>query len=406
MIDSVKKYKAKIKVILFWLMILLLTAFFVKPDIFTIKYTVLLMLIYCGICAYLKKKLLFSIYEVALILFLGIYSLLEYSLYDALCFISIVLGTYYFVKYIVYNYRDKESKIVIVLYALVIGYMMFALLNLKGFYDNPERGMLRREWPELFSGSILTTTSYAIYYSVILSQILPAFLLLKRYKIPAFFVILLSVLSLGYSTYFQSRIPIMIMLITYIIETIAFFICCKDNTKTKKILIWSYIVLFFSVFIFSIVVLLNINNIQSNSLILKLLEVLKRDGGIFGNIRFKIQWNVISQLLQNPLGGHKANLLSFPHCHNVWLDIANDYGIPLFALFSVYTVFTLLNVVKLLKKDCISVEHKLMLVGAYFSFFLYYSVESPWYSTSYVTLVGWVYVQGIISGCVSKGENG
>ena len=87
--------------------------------------------------------------------------------------------------------------------------------------------------------------------------------------------------------------------------------------------------------------------------------------------------------------------------HNVWLDLANEAGvIPFFALL-LYTIWTAYELIRFIAKKEIATEVKLLMVGIYGAFFLYYNVESAIRATVHF-MTPWMLVNGLVHGYISK----
>ena len=125
--------------------------------------------------------------------------------------------------------------------------------------------------------------------------------------------------------------------------------------------------------------------------------VMERDGGILNNIRFVAQRQAICQLFDHPMGGRQMTMVLGNFCHNTWLDMANAGGLIPFFAFTAYTIYSLYELCALMKQKEISTEVKLMTVGIYGVFFLYFSVE-PALDASIHYLTPWIFVNSMVHG--------
>ena len=131
---------------------------------------------------------------------------------------------------------------------------------------------------------------------------------------------------------------------------------------------------------------------------------LGKDGGILNNVRFVAQRQALFQIFDHPLGGRQMELVLGNYCHNTWLDMANAGGVIPFSAFTVYTVLTIYKLACFVRKRTVSTEIKLMAVGIYTVFFLYFSVE-PALDASIHYLTPWIFLNGLIHGYLSKSDN-
>ena len=90
--------------------------------------------------------------------------------------------------------------------------------------------------------------------------------------------------------------------------------------------------------------------------------------------------------------------------HNVWLDLAHEAGIIPFFAFTGYTLWTLIELIRFVAKKEIVAEVKLMVVGIYAAFFLYYSIESAIRATVHF-MSPWILVNGLVHGYITKNDN-
>ena len=102
------------------------------------------------------------------------------------------------------------------------------------------------------------------------------------------------------------------------------------------------------------------------------LEAMNRDGGIFNNIRFKVQRRALEQLFVYPMGGNMMDHLEQAHTHNAWLDMADIGGVIPFFAFVLYTILTIYEMIKLLLKKEISTGTKVFFAGLFTAYFVFF----------------------------------
>ena len=81
--------------------------------------------------------------------------------------------------------------------------------------------------------------------------------------------------------------------------------------------------------------------------------------------------------------------------------MANAAGLIPFFAFAAYTVYTAWETVRLVINKEVGPEIKMILAGLYFAFFLYMSVE-PALDASIHLVTPWIFVNGMIHGCMLK----
>lgn len=129
-----------------------------------------------------------------------------------------------------------------------------------------------------------------------------------------------------------------------------------------------------------------------------------KDGGIFNNVRFMAQRQALLQLFDYPMGGRQMEMILGNYCHNTWLDMANASGLIPFLGFTAYTLFTLYELSRYMRKSSVTTEIKLVTIGIYVAFFLYFSVE-PALDASIHYLTPWIFLNGLVHGHLSNFRN-
>ena len=89
------------------------------------------------------------------------------------------------------------------------------------------------------------------------------------------------------------------------------------------------------------------------------------------------------------------------YCHNTWLDMANAAGLIPFFAFTGYTIYTLYQLILFIRKKSIETDFKIIAVGIYVAFFLFYTVE-PAMDASIHYLTPWVFLNTVIQETIVK----
>lgn len=288
--------------------------------------------------------------------------------------------------------RNSEQKIYLLLMILVVGFSIHGILNSYMWYAGYAVPGTRR-WPDFWNGNIVPGTQHVAYFMPAMAMFIPAVLYFRNNKIINIVVIVLTVFF-GYTALStRSRMTVLIFAIVVLVQLLLYVIyewnTVKKLMKNKRI--WMACV--------AIVVGMFVGFfwVKDMPVMKAFINNLGKDGGILNNERFQTQRLAVQQIFDYPMGGYQMNLGSLGQCHNVWLDMANAAGIIPFLAFVSYTLYSLYNLVRFMRKSDITTEIKLLIMGVYGSFLLYFNVE-PALEASIHWITPWLFLNGIIYG--------
>ena len=311
------------------------------------------------------------------------------------------------VMYVLSNYiggdikdsEKRDQKFLGILFALIVGYTIHGLLNSYMYYA----GYIKegtRQWYDFWTRSYMPGPQHNLLYLPVLAAFFPAVIRFRERKIRNLLIIGSSLFFLFTSLVTRSRMSIMIFALVLVGQVILYFLL--ESRKLKHILtnkkVWCACL---GVIILSGVLLFLL---KDTSIIKNFVANFSRGGGIFNNIRFKLQRQALSQLFEYPMGGKQMHLaVKYTHMyvHNVWLDMANTSGIIPFFAFVGFTVFSVVTLVRFLLWKGISTEIKLITAGLYGAFFLFYMVE-PALEASIHYMTPWMMVNGLMYALMAK----
>lgn len=309
------------------------------------------------------------------------------------------------IMYVLANYlaceikaqEKKEEKIVLVLLVMVIGLTVHGLLNSYTFLDGQWKDGNIRVWKDFWSGEYVHGTMQVLYYLPAIALVFPALMFFKNKKICNVFLVLSAIFFVYISIVSQSRMSVVILPVVFFVQAIIYVLLNKEQVRkyiTKRIILILTGVLLTGVIIVAILLF-------STSSGKTFISILDRDGGIFNNIRFKIQRSALKQLLVYPMGGNLMDHLGYAHAHNVWLDIADIGGIIPFTSFVGYTAITIYELIKLVLKKDILIETKMMVMGLYVVYFLFFTIE-PGLNWHVYFIAPWLFLHGLVHGYIKK----
>lgn len=293
--------------------------------------------------------------------------------------------------------EDREKRFLLLLFMLILGHSIHGVLNsylfLDGQWDNGDI----RVWMDCWLGVCLPGTQQIVYFLPALAMVFPAAAYFKNRKCVNALMILTAFFFIYISMYSQTRTSVLILPLVFAAQAVLYVIL--EWEKVRKLLskrqvklagIGMIVLLLAAVFL-----------LKDQPIVSKFIGIMGRDGGIFNNIRFKLQRRALQQLFVYPMGGDKMDFMGYPHAHNAWLDIANMGGLIPFFAFSAYTFLTVFELIRWLMKKEIPTERKLMLAGIYGAFFLYYTVERA-YEGSMHFMTPWFFINGLVHGELTK----
>jgi len=218
---------------------------------------------------------------------------------------------------------------------------MFGILETSSIYHRPIRAnnniyINRQGHIKYFHDNTLlyNLTHWTIYLIPVISLIVYSIINFRKTPIISVIILCLSSICTYLSFYIDLRNSVVITIIIAFLAIIIHFI---KNRKSKRIT-----VLYFALCIIGVFFLLCLNKYISTKELLNN-DTWSRNGGFFGNIRFKWQVEVLRNLLYHPRGGYE--LADSRHAHNLWLDIAKDAGIAPFTMLFILLIISIKDMI-------------------------------------------------------------
>lgn len=309
------------------------------------------------------------------------------------------------VLYVLGNYLGSEIKtkenyeklFFWLLFTLVLGHSIHGFLNsllfLDGQWDNGDI----RVWMDCWMGICLPGTQQIVYFLPALAMVFPALAYFKKRKCLNALLIVTAFFFIYISMYSQTRTSVLIFPLVFAAQAVLYVILewkkvrgILSKRKVKLGLLAAVLLLAAALFV-----------LKDQPVVSEFIGIMGRDGGIFNNIRFKLQRMALQQLFLYPMGGDQMSFMGYPYAHNAWLDMANMGGLIPFFAFSAYTFLTVYELIRWLRKKEVSTERKLILAGIYGAFFLYYTVERA-YDGSMHFMTPWFFINGLVHGELTK----
>lgn len=397
MID-IKKEKGYI---LYALILVYLTCYFIQLFGFPDLLMLVLGAIFCLILLLKQKKLRVDLGVCLIAITMFSYCIVVFGIRA----IVIMMPYIPVLMYVLSHYLSKEIKVhdksgielSKVIYCLVFGHAVHGVLN-SYLYFAGYRWEGTRYWMDVWQREIIPGTQLTLYYIPVFAVLFPALIYFTKKKSRNIMVILLSLFFVYASLATRTRTTLLVLALVFFIQGVIFVLLEKEkvmkNVTPKKLgLFFGGIIVLIAVLVFALkdleIIRIFINN-------------LSKGGGILNNIRFVVQRQALSQIFDYPWGGSQM-VLDLKLTHNVWLDLANEAGIIPFFAFAGYTLWTLYELIRFVMKKEIATEVKLMMVGIYVAFFLYYTVESAIRATVHF-MTPWMLVNGLVHGYVSNND--
>lgn len=340
------------------------------------------------------------------------------------CFITVTIASYFIIvhgtraftmslpyvgilMYVLGNYlsgevkqkQNSETLYMLLLFTIVLGHAIHGVLNSCLFLDGQFFEDDFRVWQDIWMQIPLPGTQQVVYFLPILAMVFPAIAYFKKRKCANVLMIVAAVFFIYISMASQTRTSVLILPLVFAAQMVLYVIFewkkvqkILSHKNTKKIGVAFLVVLIAALFL-----------LKDHPLVSSFMGIMGRDGGIFNNIRFKLQRSALQQLFLYPMGGDQMDFMGYPYAHNAWLDMANMAGLIPFFAFAAYTVHVVYELIRWLMKKEISTERKLVLAGIFGAFFLYYTVERA-FDGSMHFMTPWFFINGLVHGELTEGK--
>lgn len=387
--------------IIYSMILIYLTCYFIKLFGFPDLLMLVLGAIFCLILLLKQKKLRVDLGVCLIAITMFSYCIVVFGIRA----IAIMMPYIPLVMYVLSHYLAKEIKaydksgleLSKVICCLVFGHAVHGILN-SYLYFAGYRWEGTRYWMDVWQREIIPGTQLTLYYIPVFAVLFPALIYFTKKKGRNIMVILLSLFFVYASLATRTRTTLLVLALVFFIQGVIFVLLEKEkvmkNVTPKKLgLFFGGIIVLIAVLVFAL---------KDLEIIRAFIDNLSKGGGILNNIRFVVQRQALSQIFDYPWGGSQM-VLDLKLTHNVWLDLANEAGIIPFFAFAGYTFWTLYELIRFVMKKEIATEVKLMMVGIYVAFFLYYTVESAIRATVHF-MTPWMLVNGLVHGYVSNND--
>ena len=338
------------------------------------------------------------------------------------CLLTVTIASYYIIlygtraftmslpyvgilMYVVGHYLSGEVKTkeqyekfyMIFLFTLILGHSLHGILNAALFLDGQLFEDDIRVWMDIWMQITLPGTQQIVYFLPVLAMVFPAIVWFKKRKCANVLMILTAVFFIYISMASQTRTSVLILPLVFAAQVVLYIIL--EWKRVKKLLAHKNTKIVAGIVIVGSVTAVFI--LKDHPFVSSFIGIMGRDGGIFNNIRFRLQRSALQQLVLYPMGGDRMYFMGYPYAHNAWLDMANEAGwIPFFS-FVVYTFHVIYELIRWLMKKEISTERKIILAGIFGAFFLYYTVERAFDSSMHF-MTPWFFINGLVHGEITE----
>lgn len=389
------------ELILYTLILIYLTCYFIKLFGFPDLLMLVLGAVFCLILLLKQKKFRIDAGVCLIAITMFSYCIVVFGIRA----IAIMMPYIPVVMYVLSHYLSKEImkhdksgiELSRIIYCLVFGHAVHGVLN-SYLYFAGYRWEGTRYWMDVWERQIIPGTQLTLYYISVFAVLFPSIIYFSKKKVRNIATILLSIFFIYASLATRTRTTLLVLAIVFFLQGVLFVILEKE--KVMKNVTPKKIGLFLGTIVAAIAILVFV--LKDLEIVQIFIDNLSKGGGILNNIRFKVQRQALSQIFDYPWGGSQM-VMDLKLAHNVWLDLAHEAGIIPFFAFAGYTFWTLVELIRFVMKKEIAVEVKLMVVGIYAAFFLYYTVESAIRATVHF-MTPWMLVNGLVHGYVSNND--
>lgn len=327
-------------------------------------------------------------------------------------FSTAVRASYFYVAMVIYilahyavkelkRQEDREKKFLILLMVMVLGVTLHGIANSEMFFKGEFWGGTNRVWKDFWSKDIIYGTMQVAYFLPAFASVFFSLLNYKKNKLLSIILSAATLIFLTVALQSSTRTPVLILPVVFFVQCCLYFFLEKEKAAKfftkKRLLILAGCLLAGAAVI--VIALLTTSVGQT------FLTAMSRDGGIFNNIRFKVQRRALEQLFVYPMGGNLMDHLEQAHTHNAWLDIADIGGLIPFFAFVLYTGLTIYELFKLLGKKGETTETKVLVTGLFVVYFVFFTIE-PSLDWNVNFMTPWLFLHGMIHGYVKEEERG
>ena len=393
-----EKLQQKNEQTIFWAAVLLfLNCYFVMLFDFPNRITILLGSIICMMLWYQQKCFRLDLNTILVTITISSYYIILYgtrAFTMSLPYVGIllyVLGNYLSAQ--VAEKKDYETFYMLFLFSIILGHSLHGILNAALFLDGQLFEDDIRVWMDIWMQITLPGTQQIVYFLPALAMVFPAIVWFKNRKCANALMIATAAFFIYISMASQTRTSVLILPLVFAAQCMLYVILeweqVKEILKHKNTKIIAG-----SLFVLAVVAFFVLKN---HPFVKSFMDIMGRDGGIFNNIRFKLQRSALKQLWLYPMGGDQMDFMGYPYAHNAWLDMANEAGwIPFFS-FVAYTIHVIYELIRWLMKKEVSTKRKIIVAGIFGAFFLYYMVERA-FDSSLHFMTPWFFMNGMVHG--------
>lgn len=393
-----EKLQQKNEQTIFWAAVLLfLNCYFVMLFDFPNRITILLGSIICMMLWYQQKCFRLDLNTSLVTISISSYYIILYgtrAFTMSLPYVGIllyVLGNYLSAQ--VAEKKDYETFYMLFLFSIILGHSLHGILNAALFLDGQLFEDDIRVWMDIWMQITLPGTQQIVYFLPALAMVFPAIVWFKNRKCANALMIATAAFFIYISMASQTRTSVLILPLVFAAQCMLYVILewkqVKEILKHKNTKIIAGILFVLAVVAFFV--------LKNHPFVKSFMDIMGRDGGIFNNIRFKLQRSALKQLWLYPMGGDQMDFMGYPYAHNAWLDMANEAGwIPFFS-FVAYTIHVIYELIRWLMKKEVSTKRKMIVAGIFGAFFLYYMVERA-FDSSLHFMTPWFFMNGMVHG--------
>lgn len=391
--------KTKAEPVVFGLILLYFTCYFMRLFRFPDFLTLVLGAGFCLILVLKQKKLRIDLGVCLLAVTMFSYCMMVFGIRAVVIMMPYIpIAIYVLSHYLACEIKGRENaeeKICYVIYSLVFGHAVYGILNsIMYFLGTGWEGT--RYWMDFWQQQIIPGTQLTVYFLSVFAILFPTLIYFYRRKVLNTVIILITLFLIYASLATRTRTTILALGLVFCGQVLLYAIL--ERKKVMKNVTLKKAGLFLGCIVVVIAVLVLV--LKDSEIVTAFINNLSKDGGILNNVRFVAQRKALSQLFNYPMGGgfHDLGIIM---AHNLWLDMANAAGLIPFFAFTAYTLWSMYEVICFVLKKEIGTEVKLFVTGIYAAYFLYYSVE-PALNASIHFLTPWILVTGLVHGYIKR----
>lgn len=304
-------------------------------------------------------------------------------------------------SYIIGKLIATSAKRIYITYAvLTLGMFTCAFLDYSFIFGKYENWLYGEAWPTFFMPeAYLSRTTYDYGFVMIIAATTMAFVVFKRNKILSASILVLSIVPQIFSVKYHARLGTCLLAVCIGIAALIYII---ENRKDKRVkTIVAITVVAIAALTIIAILLFKLNAFSFHDRYIN--SYWSDDGGVLKNVRFTMDWEAFKNIINYPLQDFQKEY-GISRGHSMLLEYGRVYDVTIYGLLIAFRIAVIVDAIRFAVAKNIDIELKYLLVPAFASFNIYYSMEPNAHAHRYFLMAG-LLLFGLIRGSLENKIN-